>query len=1839
MTSSTESSFRKFFFLILLISATNTLRAQVPVASFTASQDSGCAPLQVNFSNTSTGAISYQWNLGNGNNSSLQNPSTSYINPGSYTVVLIATSGTGQKDTTSAVITILGDPTADFSASPLSACSNNNLIAFTNLSAGSGTYIWDFGDGSSSTAVNPVHPYSVPGTYNVKLIASNSFGCQDIEIKNNYLTIHPAPQAQISVSQSSACDINTIFQFSGSGSGISTWSWNFGDGGTSTQQNPSHQYSAPGNYPVSLVVTSANGCSDTVQASNNISIGNSLVPSFTMNDSAGCGPFTVQFDCTVPNATSWSWNFGDGSTSSLDNPSHTYTAPGSYTISLSVTTSSGCNGSVSIPALVTVDAVPVVNFTVVQDSGCAPFTAQFINLSSGASSYSWQFGNSDSSTLPNPSTTYNLGGYFSVTLTATSPNGCRASVTKSQIVRVFAPTAAFTASPRIGCPGMTVQFTHTGNPINIISYLWNFGDGSSSTLQNPSHTYTAIGTYTVWLVINNSFGCQDTVYKSNYITVVSGQTAYTVPDTLLVCEDNPIAFSDPTTGSNTWNWNFGNGSGSTSQSPSVIYTTPGIYTVTLQTSMPGGCSQTFNPYAIVKVIPHTPRPIDLNFISSCKPYVVSFSTQTPNITAYSWDFGDGSTSTLASPAHTYQQAGTYAVVLTITVGEGCITTINTTLTLGHSNPMQVSAQDACLGAVLAFSLSNPAAFSSATWNFGDGNFATSLQPVHSYATAGVYPVTVYTTDTASCIDTFTLALPITINNPIPAFSVSNVACINSSVSFQNLSQNAGSYLWNFGDGSTSTDSFPVHSYAQTGTYTIGLTATQNSCSVTYTANAWLTIASPNSQFNFSTNGQCMPITVSFNDQSSGGPVQWLWHFGNGDSSAQQNPVYSYSTDPADSIQLIITDANGCRDTSRLAPFPYYAAAATVDDSTGCIPHTVQFSDLSNGAIRWTWDFGDGGNSSLQHPTHQYTANGTYTVRLVAEFPGGCFDTIVYNNMISIASPQANFFSPSMAGCSPTQISFVNATSDATIFNWSFGDGGSSSNINPQHIYYIPGTYTVTLIASNTYGCSDTMVRQDYISIPGTYTLFGISTLSGCQGQGIQFTDSSINANQWSWDFGDGAIDSVQHPNHAYPDTGNYTVTLITRDTLGCTSSYIYPLSISIHPVPSALATVTDSVGCSSFSTGFINLSQGAVQYLWNFGDGDTSTGVQPGHTYLSGGVYYPELIALTGFGCSDTFSFNTGINVLQTPQAIISASDTTGCEPVSITFTSTSLDTQSPSYNWYNDNGNTGNTPVFQPLFLNDSVYSVMLVITNGNGCSDTVTQQVTIHPSPVAGGSADLSSGCHPLPVQFTNSSVGAGTYTWYFGNGDSSTLPDPTYTYLVPGYYQPTLIAVNAFGCSDTFTFNPGIDVRMTPTASFSISSQLACYNEAVQFTTLSSDTLSASYQWDFGFSISSAPSPSIVCTVPGIYDISLIVTNANGCADTILQSAYLEVADTIAPSINPIASASVLNDQEVIVTWFNSNEADIAAYRLYRLNAAGSAWDLIYTDSFPVLAGTASTSSYTDQNLDTRNNSYSYRLQTVDRCGYMEPLQNLTAHTTMNIEATASGMIMDVNWTAYTACGIGTYRLYRTERPNGSPVLLATLPASVLQFTDTTIICPLEYEYRVEATDICGTVYNAFSDTSAAWPENIFENQQSEIVRSTVIDNQTVLTEWLAPSVLPDRVLEYRIYKSSDSTNYSLLAVTPAGITSYLDTDADVQDSSYIYKVVVVNDCNLSGPESNAGKSILLRGRWKDHRTYLNWSKYLEWGSGIDHYTIEFLSPQGTWIPVQTVDGNTLSTEIDD
>lgn len=1820
----------------------NTSSAQ-PTASFSATPTVGCAPLTVDFTNSSLQSNVYFWNFGNGNTSTLQNPTTVYLTPGFYTVTLIATNSlTGQKDTMTATnyIHTVDPPNTNFTATPLSGCENNNNIAFTNTTTGAVTYTWDFGDGNSSTQQNPVHQYAVAGTYTVKLIAANGFGCNNIAIKNGYITILPTPNISFSSNYTSTCNASQVFNFTGTGSGITSWNWSFGDGATSALQNPSHTYNNTGTYNVTLIATGNNGCTDTLAVNNYISIGNSLVTSFTVDTAFGCGSITSQFSSTVPNATSWSWNFGDGGTSTLANPLHQYTSSGNYTVTLGVTTVSGCNGSTSFSNAVVIDPLPNANFNVSQPDLCDPYTWHFNNTSTNATSYIWDFGDSTSSTQAQPTHTYAAEGVYNVTLHVFTNNGCEDSITINGAVNVHDYRANFGAIPKIGCAPLLVSFGPNPYP-GAVSWFWQFGDGNTSTLQNPSNNYTAEGAYNVTLIITTAAGCKDTLRKNNFINVVPPQVNYTVPDTIIGCTPFSAAFTDPTYGSNQWHWDFGDGDTSNLQNPSHVYPDSGIYTVTLQSNMAGGCGQFINPYAIVQVIPFVPEPILLLSISPCGPYTVHVVDSTPGVTEWHWDFGDGTTSTQFDPTHVYAAAGTYLISVNMIVPNGCPSTQTFSVTVGHTNPIRVSTGSTCVGDSIFFSLSPPGAFSSQTWDFGDGSVTSNLPaPYHLYNAPGDYLVTLSVTDTNGCVDTF-YSSRIYVRDVTTGFTTNDAltVCDSTTIHFVNTSANATAYEWNFGDSTTATSTNPAHVFNIPGTYTVSLTATAGGCIKTLTKPNYITVNKALTDFSFVPNGICLPLTVTYTDQSTNA-VSWLWDFGDGQTSALQNPVHVFYSQPSSNVTLTITDNNGCVGTKSKVNISTIGIVSTLSDSIGCSPLTINFSDLTSTATTWHWDFGDGVSSTLQNPQHTYNDTGIYDVTLIVTLASGCTDTTVYNDYIRVTAPIPDFLSPTVAVCAPSLVNFTNLSLNGVTYLWDFGDGTTSAADNPSHIYNIPGYYTIQLTAYDALGCARTETKVNYIHVPGTYAHFSLVSQLNCLQNSVQFSDSSLYATSWSWNFGDGYTSTDQNPLHLYQDTGSYIVSLITSDSLGCSSYFSYPDSIVVHPNPDANGNTTYFGGCGPYTASFNNTSTNAVSFTWHFGDGDTSTLENPVHVYTSAGIFNVSIVAVNEFGCTDTFTLPAPVAVQATPDARFTPSVSSGCTPLNVQFTNTSINLTGETYLWDFGNGQTSASANPAIIYSNPGTYTIKLIVLNSNGCVDSTFKQVTVYQTPDALGDVSDTIGCGPFTTNFTNTSINASTFLWVFGDGNTSALSDPSHTYNNSnGTYHPYLIASSANGCVDTLFLNKTVHVNISPTANFTSSSTTGCPGTTFMLTDGSSNLSNPSYNWSIGTLTSTDQNPSFDISVPGFYNITLLVTNDTGCSDTIAKQNFLQIYDNVPPPVTPLISVSVKNNTSVEIKWLPSAALDLEEYQLYRLNTGTNSYDMIYSELHPNNSNPNVTGVYTDNNVNTLQNVYTYKMQTIDRCGYKLNLNSSTAHTTINVTAQEQGQKIQVNWTPYGGCPVASYEINRVDVQSGTSQFLASVPASQLSYMDENLSCPFPYSYRITARDLCGNPYTSLSDTSIAVPENTLANQKVDVVRSTVVFNKSVLTEWGVPNMAPDRVLQYNILRSTDNLNFSLIASVPASVHSYIDDQVDVDKQYYYYKVDVISDCNLAGLVSNNSSSILLQSDWVHEKTKLWWTEYNQWDTGVDYYTIEKKDDNGQWIQVKIVNGTTLETDLDE
>lgn len=326
---------------------------------------------------------------------------------------------------------------------------------------------------------------------------------QDVCIRTSITGYQGTPTANYTSSLISPLS----YSFSNTTTGLATsWSWDFGDSNTSTQQNPSHTYAAAGTYNVCLIATSSCGADTICQQ---LTVCAVPVAAYSSSTSAGTVNFT---DMTTNNPTSWSWDFGDSNTSTQQNPSHTYTADGTYTVCLIANT--GC-GADTVCQSVTVCIPPSASYSSATNGSSVDFT----DMSSGAvTSWSWDFGDGNTSTQQNPTHTYAADGTYNVCLV--SATAC-ASDTDCQQVTVCVPTvAAFSDSANFG----TVTFIDlsTGGPL---SWAWDFGDGSPvDTTQNPVHNYTTSGTYNVCLITGDGCGSDTTCTMINVVITGIAET-------------------------------------------------------------------------------------------------------------------------------------------------------------------------------------------------------------------------------------------------------------------------------------------------------------------------------------------------------------------------------------------------------------------------------------------------------------------------------------------------------------------------------------------------------------------------------------------------------------------------------------------------------------------------------------------------------------------------------------------------------------------------------------------------------------------------------------------------------------------------------------------------------------------------------------------------------------------------------------------------------------------------------------------------------------------------------------------------------------------------------------------------------------------------------------------------------------------------------------------------------------------------------------------------------------------------------------------------------------------
>ncbi len=1076
---------------------------------------------------------------------------------------------------------------------------------------------------------------------------------------------------------------------------------------------------------------------------------------------------------------------------------------------------------------------------------------------------------------------------------------------------LFKGFSQIVCTPTSGCiPLVGVSFTGLAGASGI---LWNFSDGGSSNINNPTHTYSSAGTFTVTYTatVAGSPVTQTLIVKC--YGKPSPNFSYTIPASH--CAPMLVPFTDLSTGAGgvaitNWQWSFGDGGVSASQNPNYTYNIPGTFNVTLIAKDANGCDSTVTKNAIIKVSAKPTMVINSNplSLSSCTvPFTAAFSgsncvsgSPIGGALTYNWSFGNGGTSTIMTPPPvTYTASGAYTVSLTCTDNNNCSNSTTALVSLVQPKVKVKIPDTVCYRQYFIVKDTSSATFTS--WNWGDGTPSITNIPtdtvMHRYLVSGNFTITV-TAFTGGCqqIKTF----PIYVQKVTAQFTATPPAfsCMKSmTVSYVNTSVNASTYLWNFPNNSPP------------GTYTT--TATNPTYSITQ--------------------GSLNPWTIF--------------------------TMYTPT------VQLIAISYFGCRDTvyhafdslRRITSYFY------VDHFQGCVPLTVKFTDssFSTSPINYyEWSFGDG-SPNVACPTctvvsHTYTAVGTYTATHIVQNVPGCRDTS-FTMSIHVANPPTPSFSfaPSTV-CWNQPVIITNTTPPSDSVNhWHFeSDGGYFSGCindpNPQWNFNHTGVFGFTVTAY-THGCKGSAVSTQSVTVKGPIARGRYFTRCDSSYK-VKFTANLEDATSGVWNYGDGTTFTLVGTgsfttSHTYTASGNYTAILTGFNSgTGCTP-FKDTLIVTVRKLKAQFTN--NAFGCNAIPSIYnAALSQDVmvgcgIGYSWFFDNNPPVVTFSTSTTYtLPPGIHNIMLVVRDTNNCMDTARSIIKIsNVI----AGISTTSTVGCLPsFNLAFTNTSTSDTTMTYVWtFGDplsgalNTSTLTSPVhnYTTATPPSQLFSILLTVTNANGCIDTIRKTIQVNaPQPLI-NSTPSPSICIGTVLNFNANNVfNVVNYQWNFGDGGGAqnfTINPVPHTYTTSGAYSVSLTTTDNAGCKGSTSLMAY--VQDYPKAGFNfinqcnITASVACAGCTIIFQDTSINFFPGPRNWDLSTGGPIVPSGTVGTTYinPGNYPITLTVTSSFGCASIARDTIHVYGAkahDTLSANIvckgDPIVFT--IKDTLNVFTW---------------------------------------------------------------------------------------------------------------------------------------------------------------------------------------------------------------------------------------------------------------------------------------------------------------------------------
>lgn len=1121
---------------------------------------------------------------------------------------------------------------------------------------------------------------------------------------------------------------------------------------------------------------------------------------FKITSDVGCTDFNVGFSVQGIVPDNVSWDFGDGNTSNGIATFNLYIKAGVFEVTMTAFKD-------GVPHVVkkniTVHKSPVSDFTFDNTKGCPPLTVNFLDNSKKGSSEivkrTWGFSNGVviEGNDKKLSQIFTSPGYKDISLIVEDENGCKSTKSVNNAVYIHPqPKVSFEFSNSNACDiPVLANFVNKSDSLNAYSFLWDFGDGETSTDISPSHLFKKEGDFLIKLTATDANGCSNSYSLSNMIVDENFNVNIDITDTL-GCDSLNTPFK-PIISSlyRKLTWTIDPDLEADMKKMKLKGKKPGVYNVKLEAVSQFGCTISATRKVYIDKQPIVDFTADK--LLDCKvPTEVKFQNKTQNGYSYEWRYGGGGSSTAENPTRVYTQKGEQNVMLIAKSEHGCESSVLRQRYISIINP-QVEINGEVSGCApfntkLSVTPTNGFNISNVQWDFGNGTTFNGVNPPNvTYATEGDYTVKAKVSFAEGCEDLIvTKKILVGSSKMINATISANEICPSQSLTGQvNPIPNA-KYQWSIGNIENINTRTFSYKFGQTGTFQVYVEVLHNGCK---TIKKVGDVTVKPTAANFRVLNNCSKGVVVFRNENNAG-VESTWDFGDGTKKIDNSKdvKHQYTSYGTYQVQLTVHNkATGCKDvfTKTIEVKKSATEGYQLKPIKGCAPLEISYDAVPGGkSNHWIL----GGDTILNENPLELTMEeaGRYDVVLMTSIDG-CRDTLIYKDLIEVIKPEAGFkFSP-IGGCAPVISTFQDTSKSllSTIehYTWDLGGLETKKDIKTfTSTFDIEAILPITLYVEDNFGCKDSVTNDLIVARP--FAEFNLPTASFCTGNAFAPENLSTGVGlKYFWDFGDGTpIDTSRSPEHFYVNEGVYDIELKVVDDNNCESIKKIENAVTIQDINYDFIASPTSKYCPELLTSFSIIPQNITyrRTVWDFGDGSVvdDTTRNPKYIYIVAGEYDVTLELEDFRGCKEVIKKEKFID-LTGPSGKFDVKLLSNCTPAEIEITA---DIKNSVANFWNyDDGTViydpDPTPKARHTYTEPGVYQPSVTVDDGLGCIATIygPEIVIGGPEPVIDKTFDVA--CSNEDVEFVDMSISQAyapiiNRKWTFSDG--FTTSDSTFS-----------------------------------------------------------------------------------------------------------------------------------------------------------------------------------------------------------------------------------------------------------------------------------------------------------------------------------------------------------------------------------------------------------------------------------------------------------------------------